>query len=160
HINGEPQDFGNYFTNLATRFGAGDAPDVITMGGAYILGYAADGNLLNLSEAADLDSSVFSDEILTSSTYEDTIYGVPTGANVVSVLVNPVLFEQAGVDPPDDDTWTWDDFVDIANEISEKSPDGVYGAEMRSFDFIGSYAGQQTPLYDTEGNLTVTKETL
>jgi multiple sugar transport system substrate-binding protein len=159
-IEGQPQDFANYFTNLATRFASGDAPDVITMGGAFVLGHAADGNLLNLSEAGDLDSSVFPESILRASTYEDDIYGVPTGANSIAVMANPVLFEQAGVELPDDDSWTWEDFVGIANEISENSPEGVYGAEMRSYDFIGAYAGQQSPLYDSEGNITVTEDTL
>jgi len=159
-IVGQPQDFANYFTNLATRFAAGDAPDIITMGGAFVLGHAADGNLLNLSEANDLDSSVFPESILSASTYEGSIYGVPTGANSVAVMANPAIFEEAGVELPDDDSWTWDDFVDIANEISDNAPDGVYGAEMRAYDFIGAYAGQQSPLYDSEGNITVTEDTL
>jgi multiple sugar transport system substrate-binding protein len=159
-IVGEPQDFANYFTNLATRFAAGDAPDIITMGGAFVLGHATDGNLLNLSEASDLDSSVFPESILQASTYEGDVYGVPTGANSIAVMANPVLFEEAGVDLPDDSSWTWEDFVDIANEISANSPEGVYGAELRSYDFIGAYAGQQTPLYDSEGNITVSEDTL
>jgi pectin-derived oligosaccharide transport system substrate-binding protein len=160
HIKGEPQDFANYFTNLATRFAAGDAPDIITMGGAFVLGHAADGNLLNLSEATDLDSSVFPSSIMNASTYDGSIYGVPTGANSIALMANPEIFKQAGVELPDDSTWTWDDFVDLANEISDKAPDGVYGAEMRAYDFIGAYAGQQTPLYDAEGNITVTEDTL
>ena len=159
-IVGQPQDFANYFTNLATRFAAGDAPDIITMGGAFVLGHAADGNLLNLSEASDLNSSVFPESILQASTYEGSIYGVPTGANSIAVMANPALFEAAGVELPDDDSWTWDDFVDIANEISANSPAGVYGAEMRSYDYIGAYAGQQTPLYDTNGDLSVSEGTL
>ncbi len=160
-IVGEPQDFANYFANLATKFAAGDAPDVITMGGSFVLGYAAEGNLLDLGTVtSELDSGVFPSSILTASTFEDKVYGVPTGANSVAVLANPQVFEAAGVELPDDDSWTWDDFVDIANEISANSPDGTYGAELRSYDFIGAYAGQRTPLYDAEGNLTVTADTL
>lgn len=159
-IEGQPQDFANYFTNLATRFASGDAPDIITMGGAYVLGHAADGNLLNLSEATDLNTSVFPESILMASTFEGNIYGVPTGANSIALMANPELFEEAGVDLPDDDSWTWEEFVDIANEISANTPDGVYGAEMRIYDLIGAYAGQQTPLYDAEGNITVTEATL
>jgi multiple sugar transport system substrate-binding protein len=159
-IIGQPQDFGNYFTNLATRFAAGDAPDIITMGGAYPLSYAESGNLLNLSEATDLDTSVFPESILVSATYEGNVYGVPTGANSIALMANPEIFEQAGVELPDDDTWTWEEFVDLANEISANTPDGIYGVEMRIFDIIGAYAGQRTPLYDSAGNITVSEEVL
>ena len=159
-IVGQPQDFGNYFTNLATRFAAGDAPDIITMGGAYPLSYAQSGNLLNLSEATDLDTSVFPESILVSATYEGNVYGVPTGANSIALMANPEIFKQAGVELPDDDTWTWEEFVALANEISAKTPPNVYGVEMRIFDIIGAYAGQRTPLYDSEGNITVSEAVL
>jgi multiple sugar transport system substrate-binding protein len=162
-IVGEPQDFANYFQTLGTRFGGGDAPDIITMGGSYVLSYAEGGNLLDLRDpslAQELDTTVFSDSILTSSTYDGTVYGVPTGGNSLSVFANPAIFEAAGVDLPNDDEWTWDDFAEIAAEITEKSPEGTYGAEMRSYDLIGAYAGQQTPLYDAAGNLTVTADTI
>jgi multiple sugar transport system substrate-binding protein len=160
HIDGQTQVFDNYFANLATRVAGNDMPDVITMGGAFVLQYAEDGNLLNLSEASDLHSNVFPESILKSATVDGEVYGVPTGANAIGVFINPAIFKAAGVAIPNDNNWTWDDFVDIANEISDKSPDGTYGAEIRSYDMIGAYAGQRTPLYDTEGNLTVTKETL
>ncbi len=162
-IIGEPQDFANYFQSLSTRFAANDAPDIITMGGSFVLSYAEGGNLLDLRDpdlAAELDTTVFTESILKSSTFEGTVYGVPTGGNSLAVFANPALFEAAGVDLPDDASWTWEDFADIAAEISENSDEGIYGAELRSYDIIGAYAGQQTPLYDEEGNLTVTADTL
>jgi ABC-type sugar transport system, periplasmic component len=159
-IVGQPQDFGSYFTNLATRFATGDTPDIITMGGAYPLSHAKSGNLLNLSEAVDLDLSAFPESILASATYEGNVYGVPTGANSIALMANPEVFKQADVELPDDDSWTWEEFVDLANEISAKTPDGVYGVEMRIFDIIGAYAGQRTPLYDSEGNITVSEDVL
>jgi multiple sugar transport system substrate-binding protein len=159
-IIGQPQDFGSYFTNLANRFAAGNAPDIITMGGAYPLSYAQSGNLLNLSEAVDLDTSVFPESILVSATYKGNVYGVPTGANSIALMANPEIFKQAGVELPDDDSWTWEEFVALANEISAKTPDGIYGVEMRIFDLIGAYAGQRTPLYDSDGTITVSEAVL
>jgi multiple sugar transport system substrate-binding protein len=159
-IVGQPQDFRNYFAELATRFAAGNAPDIITMGGTYPISYAEAGNLLNLSEAADLDTSVFPPSLLASATYEGGVYGAPTGASSIALLANPEIFKRAGVALPDDDSWTWEDFVDLANEITDKTPAGIYGVELRLFDIIGAYAGQQTPLYDAAGNITVTEKTL
>lgn len=159
-IIGQPQDFGRYFTNLDNRFAAGDAPDIITMGGAYPLSYARSGHLLNLSEAIDLDMSVFPESVLASASWEGNVYGVPTGATSIALMANPEIFKQAGVALPNDDTWTWEEFVDLANEISAKTPDGIYGVEMRIADLIGAYAGQRTPLYDAAGNITVSEEVL
>ena len=161
HVKGEPQDFANYFANLSTKFAANDAPDVITMGGAYVLSYAADGNLANLGElGSELNSGVFPSSILKASTYDGSVYGVPTGANAVALMANKAVFQQAGVALPNDDTWTWDDFADLAKKISDKAPDGVYGAEVRSYDLIGAYAGQREGLYDSAGNVVVTEGTL
>ncbi len=161
HVKGEPQDFANYFANLSTKFAASDAPDVITMGGAYVLGYAADGNLADLGTlGGELDTKVFPTSILQASTYENKIYGVPTGGNAIALMANKSLFDKLGVALPNDDTWTWEQFTALAKEISTKAPSGTYGAELRSYDYIGAYAAQQTPLYDDKGNLTVTEATL
>lgn len=162
-IDGQPQAFDGYFDNLGTRFAGNTAPDIFTLGGAYPKRYAADGLLLDLSDeslAEEIKIDTFSEEILASATTPDGVFGVPTGGNTLAVLVNPELFEQAGVDLPNDDAWTWDEFQDLATELSEKLPDGSYGAEIRSYDIIGAYAGQRTPLYDANDNLAVSAEVL
>jgi multiple sugar transport system substrate-binding protein len=162
-INGEPQAFDGYFDALATRFAGNDAPDVFTLGGAYPRSYGQDGRLLDLSDDSlsdEINLGAFSDAILASATVDDAVYGVPTGGNTIAVIANPVLFKQAGVELPDDDSWTWEEFADLATELSSKLPAGVYGAELRSYDIIGVYASQRVPLYDDEGNLSVTADVL
>jgi multiple sugar transport system substrate-binding protein len=161
-VEGQPSDIANYFTRLATQTAAGDAPDVMTLGGAYPLAYAARGALLDFSKvSSDLDSSTFPKSILSASTYKDKLYGVPTGANAVAVIANPAVFQAAGVTVPDDNKWTWDDFVDLANKITKGSPAGTFGAEERVADLIGSYAAQRdNALYDQDGKLSVTTATL
>jgi len=157
HIKGEPQVFDGYFDALGTRFAADDAPDLFTLGGAYPKSYGTDELLLDLSAenvSQEIDLSTFSDGILASARVDDKIFGVPTGGNTIAVLANPALFKQAGVDLPDDDAWTWDDFADLANELSDKLPDGYYGAEIRPWDVLGAYAGQRSPLY-TDDDLAV-----
>ncbi len=161
-VEGQPSDFANYFTRLATATAAGDAPDVMTLGGAYPLAYASRGALLDLGGVTDeLKSGVFPRSVLTASTYQGRLYGVPTGANAIAVIANPAVFQAAGVALPDDGKWTWEEYVDIANRITKGSPAGTYGAEERVHDLIGAYAAQRgTPLYDEAGNLTVTAATL
>jgi len=160
HIQGEPQDFANYFTNVSTKFAGGDAPDIITMGGAYPKSYASDGNLLDFGTvSSDLNTTVFPSGLLTSAQVDGKQYGVPTGGNAIAVLYNEDLFKSAGVAVPNDDTWSWADFVSTAKQIQSKLP-GTYGAETRLFDMIGAYSGQQGGLYNDDGSLKVTADQL
>lgn len=161
-VEGQPSDFANYFTRLATATAAGDAPDVMTLGGAYPLAYASRGALLDMGVVTtELKSEVFPRSVLLASTYQGKLYGVPTGANAIAVIANPAVFQAAGVPMPDDAKWTWEEYADLAARITKGSPAGTFGAEERVHDLIGAYAAQRnTPLYDEAGKLTVTAATL
>ncbi|MBX9243363.1 extracellular solute-binding protein [Actinotalea ferrariae] len=151
----ESVDFNSYFDRLATAVAAGDEPDVITMGGAYPREYGDRGVLLDLETVSDhLDLAALDEGALSNGFFSDTQYGVPTGVNTFGLVVNPAVFEAAGVELPDDETWDWDDFADIAAEISANTPDGTYGAEdPTSPDVLDLYANQHTGegLYDEDG---------
>jgi multiple sugar transport system substrate-binding protein len=161
-VKGEPRDISAYFTQLATETAAGTAPDVMTLGGAYPLAYAARGALLDMSTVKDqLDTTTFPKSILTSATYKNKLYGVPTGANALAVIADPAVFKAAGVAMPDDNTWTWEDFESIAKKITAGSPKGPFGAEDRVADLIGAYTAQRGPgLYNAKGDLVVKSSTL
>lgn len=157
-IRPEFADFDGYFDRLATSVAGGDAPDVITLGGAYPREYGDRGALLDLSTVSEeLDTSMFPEAALGNGNFNGTQYGVPTGVNTYAVLANPRVFEEAGVALPDDDTWTWEDYVDIANEISANSPEGVYGTtDPTSADALDLYSRQQgRGLYTEDGQLDI-----
>lgn len=159
----EPSDFESYFDKIATSTAASDAPDVMALGGAYPLEYGAKGALVDLGTLGEqLDMSAFNEAALSGATYEDAVYGAPTGGNAIGLLANPRIFEEAGVELPDDETWTWDEFAELAAEISDQHPDdGTYGFEMQVTDILGSYAGQRgTGIYDWDGQLAVDTATL
>jgi len=160
----ESIDFNSYFDRLATSVAAGDEPDVITMGGAYPREYADRGVLLDLEQVSgDLDLSKLDKSALSNGTFDDTQYGVPTGVNTYGLIANPAIFEQAGVPLPDDDTWSWDDYVRIAKEISAKSPEGTFGsADPTSPDTLDLYANQQTGdgLYKEGGGVAIEQDTV
>jgi len=156
---GAPDDL---FNRLATDFASGTAPDVFALGGAKPQEYGAAGALLDLSTVSEqLPTDAYPEFTLTSAMVDDTLYGLPTGGNAIGVLVNPQLFEAAGVELPDE-TWTWEDFVEIANEISANAPDGVVGLDLRVQDILGTYAAQysETGIYDWDGELSVDAETI
>jgi multiple sugar transport system substrate-binding protein len=60
--------------------------------------------------------------------YENGLYGLSTGQNVNTIMINEDLFEQAGVPLPDDTSWTWEDYYRISTELSQKL-DGVAGTD-------------------------------
>ncbi|MET1156772.1 extracellular solute-binding protein [Arthrobacter sp.] len=127
-IDGQYADFSGYWDKLATMTAGRDAPDVITMDEKYIQEYAGRGALADLRKLPELDLSKFSESTQALGEYEDGLYGLSTGRNALTVVVNENLFKQAGVELPDDSTWTWNDYYRISKELSEKLP-GIAGSD-------------------------------
>jgi len=159
-VTGEPSDFAGYFDKLATMVAAGTAPDVITLGGAYLPEYASRGALADLA-AIGYDSSGIDSGAVDNGKYKGKLYGATTGVNTIGCLVNPSLFSKAGISLPDDEKWTWDDYARIATEITSKAP-GVYGASGGlSHDTLDLYARQRgEKLYTEDGKLGLTEKTV
>lgn len=163
-VTGEPGDFSGYFDRLATQTAAGDAPDVITLGGAYVAEYAQREALLDLGTVTEqLDLAAWMDPTaITNGQVEGTQYAATTGVNALAMLTNPDVFEAAGVDLPDDTTWTWEQFAELAAEITANTPDGVYGSSgTLTHDSIDCWARQRgEALYTPDGRLGLTPATL
>ena len=156
-------DISGYFDKLATQVAANDAPDVITMGGAYPAEYANRGALLDLSKVGgSLDLSKMDQGALENGQVQGTQYGVSTGANALAIVVNPAVFKAAGVELPDDSKWSWDDFARTAADVTAKSPKGTYGtATVLTHDSLDAFARQQgESLYTQDGQLGLGKETV
>ncbi|WP_432491497.1 ABC transporter substrate-binding protein [Kineococcus auxinigenes] len=162
-VAGEWADFTGYFDRLATNVAANDAPDVITLGGAYPREYGDRGALLDLSEVADvLRLDRIDAAALSNGEFSGVQYGVPTGVNTYCLVVNPVLFEQTGTALPDDATWTWEDFERIAAELSAATPEGTYGAvDPTTADALDLFSRQRGEgLYTEDGGLAISAATL
>ncbi|MBT2565529.1 extracellular solute-binding protein [Arthrobacter sp. ISL-85] len=156
-------DISGYFDKLATQVAANDAPDVITMGGAYPAEYANRGALLDLSKVnGSLDLSKMDQGALENGQVKGKQYGVSTGANALSIVVNPAVFQAAGVALPDDSKWTWDDFAGISADVTAKSPKGTYGtATVLTHDSLDAFARQRgESLYTQDGQLGLGQQTV
>ncbi|GAA1175271.1 ABC transporter substrate-binding protein [Nesterenkonia xinjiangensis] len=110
-----------YWDQMATRTAAGDMPDIVQMDDKYLREYADRDALMELS-AVDVDG--LDPDIVDNGRTEDGLYGVTIGINSFALVANPDLFDEAGVDMPDDSSWTWDDYRDITVELSENLDDG------------------------------------
>lgn len=155
--------WGDYWDKLSTSVAAGDAPDIITQEERYLREYSSKGVLQDMSALDALDLSTIDEEILSAGNFDGGQYGVPTGINAYAVVADPAIYEAAGVEMPDDETWTWDDYIEITTAISANTPDGVYGAQDYGFNEPGFaiFARQKgEELYNPDGTLGFTQETL
>ena len=123
----EPTEWTAYWDKLATQTAAGDEPDVINMDGKYLAEYGARGALADLGEASGIDLSGLSQADLDAGRVDGKLHAISTGSNAFAVMANPTLFKQAGVDLPDDRTWTWDDYAEIGKQLRGGGVQGISG---------------------------------
>ena len=115
----QPSEWDGYWDRLATQIAGGTSPDVINMDGKFIAEYSGRGVLADLESLPGLDLSGIDAADLDAGRVDGVLTGLSTGSNAWVVVVNPALFEEAGVELPEDTTWTWDDFRDIAQRIAD-----------------------------------------
>jgi multiple sugar transport system substrate-binding protein len=157
-------DFDAYWDQLATSTAGGNAPDIITMEERFLKEYVVNGQLLDLNTVTDtLDISNIDELALAAGRFDNGLYTIASGVNAFSVVADPQIFEDAGVAFPDDATWTWQDYVDLAVQISESSGGDVFGAQAFGTNEAGFnvYARQRgEALYNPDGTLGFSAQTL
>ncbi|KQZ83076.1 ABC transporter substrate-binding protein [Microbacterium sp. Root166] len=164
----EPQytDWAGYWDKLATTVAAGDAPDIIQMDEKQLSTYAANGVLLDLGSLGEgLSTGDFPEAVLGTGALDGTQYGIPVGINSYTIMANTDLLEANGIDLPDDETWSWDDFADYAVEVSEASGGAVVGSQSWGFEDGGlnnwlRQHGESLYAEDGSPEVAASKETL
>lgn len=153
-VQGENTEYSSYWDKMATQIAGGTTPDVFAMSGAYPGEYASRGVLLDLDKVKDqIDTSKFAEGTVDLGKIDGKQYTLTAGVNSMSMVVDPKVFEAAGVPLPDDETWSWDDYASIAAEITRKSPAGTFGTTPMSNDsFLAVWARQNgEALYTDDG---------
>ncbi|WP_104110889.1 ABC transporter substrate-binding protein [Arthrobacter sp. BF1] len=153
-VKGENTEFSSYWDKMATQVAGGDTPDVLAMSGSYPSEYSSRGVLLDLDTLKDpIDTSKFAPGTVELGQIDGKQYTITAGVNSMSMVLDPAVFKAAGVELPDDETWTWDEYQDIATKITENSPKGTFGTTpMANDSFFAVWARQGgEPLYADDG---------
>lgn len=131
-ISSEFTGFDGYFEKMAAQAAGNNLPDIMQMNFGEYLNQYADKNLLtdltSFVEDGTINLDGVSDTILVSGEKNGKMLGVPTGTNALTTFYNEDMLKEAGVETPLDGKWSWEEYVDIATKVHEKT--GEYGTRL------------------------------
>ncbi|MCA9909435.1 MAG: sugar ABC transporter substrate-binding protein [Anaerolineae bacterium] len=131
----------SYQDVLVTEIEAGTAPDVFWIPGTDVARFAKAGLILNLNDLAGADPDYSASDFyagpmgfLTTPVDEGmaALWGLPRDVSAFAIYYNADLFDEAGMDYPGGDDWTWERFVESAEAINDLGAD-IYGFGMNAW---------------------------
>lgn len=115
----------NYWDKLQTMVAGGVAPDMFRMDYVYMAAWGSKGVPIPLDDyvQAEIDKSKYYDRVFLGYQYQGKQLALPQDVNSQVLFYNKRLFEEAGVDFPDE-TWKWDpetggDFLEAARALTK-----------------------------------------
>jgi multiple sugar transport system substrate-binding protein len=160
----EYSDVGGYKDKLNTKFAAGSPPDVMFLVGQMMGEYTSRDALLELEPYSDqIDFDAMDQTLLKANAVDGKLYSIPTGSTSAGLAVNELTLAEAGVELPDDSTWTWAEFGDWATSVSEASNGEKIGSniEMSWGPTFSTWVRQQgEDVYTKDGTLGVSVGTV
>ncbi|MCM2604373.1 extracellular solute-binding protein [Rossellomorea marisflavi] len=153
-ITSEFTGFDGYFEKMAAQAAGNNLPDIMQQNFGEYLNQYADKNLLaDLSEYVEdgtINVDGVSDIIMDSGKQGDKILGIPTGTNALTAFYNVDMLKEVGVENLDGN-WSWDEYVDIATKVHEKT--GEFGTRLMEpknlFEYYLREKGQK--LFNEDG---------
>jgi multiple sugar transport system substrate-binding protein len=121
----------NYFTRLESQIAGGSPPDVFELNYENFVNYASKDVLLSLDSYLAADETFsrndYYERAIDAFEYEGSQYGLPATFSTSVLFYNKDLFDAAGLDYPDD-SWTWEDALEAALELTDRENDvwGLY----------------------------------
>ena len=140
-VNPMPVSWDGFWDQLQVETIAGNQPDVFPIVQAWLAPLIAGGALADLSQTG-MDLSAFSDEMIGDAKGPGgQVYAYPVGGNAMGVWVNTDILDEAGIPLPDDSTWSWQDLLDISQQVSDA---GLTNHNNLAVYGIGGIAGDGT----------------
>ena len=108
---------------LQALISGNQAPDVVSLHGAYYIPLASKGALLDIEpfikKTPDFDLSDFDQRLVKLCRYRSKLYSLPRYTSVYALFYNPDLFDSAGVKHPDQQNpWDWDAYLKTAKQLT------------------------------------------
>jgi multiple sugar transport system substrate-binding protein len=137
-ISAEFTGWDGYWDRLATQSAGQNLPDIIQMDFQYLDEYVSRELLEGLN--THIDSGVLNfdhveDVYLEGGIIDDELYAVNLGANSMTMIYDPAMFAEAGVEPFEPG-YTWDDFITAARQLKENLGEDTY---VSVFDGAGGF---------------------
>lgn len=133
--------YDSYFENLAIASTSENLPDVFqSYIGSSELQQFQDGGLIEpldtYVEDGLIDTSSISDNLIAEGSVEENLYGLPFGINTRAMVVNPEIYEQAGLEIPENGYESFEAMESDLAKIQEVT--GKYAA-MDFFQHNGDF---------------------
>ncbi|WP_407320030.1 extracellular solute-binding protein [Isoptericola halotolerans] len=110
----------------------------------------ADTGMLTTVEEFGLDTSAIDQNLLDAGVVDGSAYGIPIGANTLSLYYNAEVLEDAGVDPAS--ITDWDSLTAALAQVTDAGHEGItfagIGTEEGSFQFLPWFWGSGADLTD------------
>lgn len=139
---------GDYNAGLFNALSAGTAGDIFYIPAETAPGIIATGTVLPLNDVVDTEP--FIDSLLEPFTVDGQIYGIPKDFNTLAVFYNKDLFDEAGVEYPNEND-TWETFAEKLRGVNE------LGDEVKGACFVADLA-RMGPFAFAEGWQPLTED--
>lgn len=117
-VEGEPTAWDGYYQKLVTQLAGGTAADLLQIDQPWLNELASKGDVFVELTKDNINLDEFDANFLKGMcTVNGKIYGVPTGTNVNTMIVNVDMLKEAGVDP--NTVWTWENMVTIGKQVHD-----------------------------------------
>ncbi len=129
---------------LQTLISGNEAPDVVSLHGAFYIPLASKEALLDIEpfieKSPEMSLDDFDPRLVELCRYEGKLYSLPRYTSVYTLFYNPDLFDNAGVPyPTDQDPWDWDAYLRTARKLTrDLDGDGNTDIWGCAIDFWGA----------------------
>ena len=113
-----------YWTKVEAAVTGGSVADVFWLNIPNSTDYIEGGVVAPLTDY-DINVDNIPEQYIEAFQRDGVLYGIPKDFDTQALWYNKEVFDNAGVDYPDD-TWTWDDWYNAAAEITDEE-NNVYG---------------------------------
>lgn len=127
----------------------GTSPDVILIDNPAVSTLAETGMLTTVDEFG-LDTSSIDENLLDAGVVDGAAYGIPIGANTLSLYYNAEVLQDAGVDPAS--ITDWESLTAALGQVTDAGHKGItfaaIGTEEGTFQFLPWFWGAGADLHD------------